>query len=100
MHHNHPNEPERRTIKRHTDEPRLEVGTTIEIKAGVIGVVVARYTPSGGRNEVHYIVEVRPGKTGAARPRVERRKFPCCRFAESFVRSTSANRHSRRCKPQ
>ena len=64
MHHNHPNEPERRTIKRHTDEPRLEVGTTIEIKAGVIGVVVARYTPSGGRNEVHYIVEVRPGKTG------------------------------------
>ena len=62
-HNQHPNEPERRTIKRHTDEPKLEIGTPIEIKEGVLGVVVARYTPSGGRNEIQYIVELKPGKT-------------------------------------
>jgi len=50
-------QPERQTIKRRSDEPKLEIGATIEIKEGVIGVVVARYTPSGGRSEVHYIVE-------------------------------------------
>jgi len=61
-HNQHQDEPERRTIKRHTEEPKLEIGTTIEIKEGVIGVVLARYTPSGGRKEVHYIVETRPVK--------------------------------------
>jgi len=54
----HQDEPERRTIKRRPDEPRLEIGATIEIK-GMVGVVVARYTPSGGRNEIYYIVEKR-----------------------------------------
>jgi hypothetical protein len=56
-HNQHPNDPERQTIKRRHDEPKLEIGDTIEIKDGVIGVVLARYTPSGGRNEIHYIVE-------------------------------------------
>ena len=41
MHQNrHQDEPERRTIKRRPDEPRLEIGATIEIK-GMVGVVVA-----------------------------------------------------------
>jgi hypothetical protein len=51
-HNQHPNEPERHTIKRRPDEPKIEIGSTIEIKEGVIGIVRARYTPSGGRNEV------------------------------------------------
>jgi hypothetical protein len=54
----HPNEPEGKTIKRHYDEPRLEIGATIQIKEGMIGVVVARYTPSDGRNEVHYVIKL------------------------------------------
>jgi hypothetical protein len=44
------------TISRSSDEPKLEIDDTIEIKDGVIGVVLARYTPSG-RNEIHYIVQ-------------------------------------------
>jgi len=70
-HNQHPDEPERRTIKRGPDEPKLEVGARIEIKEGVIGVVLARYKPSGGRNEVHYIIEARPGKTGRGETRKE-----------------------------
>jgi hypothetical protein len=59
MHHNQQqDEPERRTIKRRPNEPKLEIGATIKIKEGVIGVVLARYTPSGGRDDVRYIVEV------------------------------------------
>jgi hypothetical protein len=35
----------------------------------VIGVVLARYTPSGGRNEIHYFVETKPCKTGRGESR-------------------------------
>jgi uncharacterized protein YkvS len=56
-------EPQRQTLRRRPDEPKLEVGDVIEIKNGVVGVVLARYKPSGERrNEVHYIVELRPEK--------------------------------------
>ena len=58
-----------KAIKRRSDEPKLELGTTIEIKEGVIGVVVARYMPSGGHNEVHYIVETKPYKAGRGETR-------------------------------
>ena len=45
----------------HADEPRLEIGDKIPMKEGVVGVVLARYTRSGdARNDVHYIVELRP----------------------------------------
>lgn len=70
MHHNqHQDEPELRTIKRRPDEPKLELGTTIEIKEGVVGVVLGRYTPSGGRDEIHYIVETKPCTTGRGETR-------------------------------
>jgi hypothetical protein len=56
------NEPTRHTVKRRFDEPKLQIGDTVSITEGVIGVVLARYIPSGSNsNEVHYIVEVRPG---------------------------------------
>jgi hypothetical protein len=51
--------PPLRTIARRSDEPRLEIGDTISTKEGVVGVVLARYTPSGDRrNEVRYIVQL------------------------------------------
>jgi len=54
------NEAPRRTITRRSDEPKLEIGDTVPVKEGVVGVVLARYTHSGDRrNEVHYIVELR-----------------------------------------
>jgi hypothetical protein len=54
-------EPTQQTVIRRSDEPKLEVGDTVSIKEGVVGVVLARYVPSGTKsNEVHYIVEVRP----------------------------------------
>lgn len=56
-------EPQRQTLRRRPDEPKLEVGDVVEIKDGVVGVVLARFKPSGERrNEVHYIVELRPEK--------------------------------------
>ena len=48
----------RHTIRRHLDEPRLELGATVTLKDGTPAVVLARYIPSGGRDEVCYIVEV------------------------------------------
>jgi len=56
-------EPEHKTISRRSDEPKLEIGAVISIKEGVIGVVLARYTPSGRPNETRYIVEVMPTKS-------------------------------------
>jgi hypothetical protein len=50
-----------------SNEPKLEIGETVTVREGVIGVVLARFRPSGSRgNEVHYIVELRPeaGKAG------------------------------------
>ena len=47
------------TIRRRSDEPKLELGDVVPIKEGVTGIVLARFIPSGlKRNEVHYIVEV------------------------------------------
>ena len=46
------------TIRRRSDEPKLEIGDRISIREGVTGMVLARYTPSGGKNEVCYIVEL------------------------------------------
>ena len=49
-------------LRRHSDEPKLEIGDTVPIKNGVVGVVVARFAPSGERlNEVHYVVELKAG---------------------------------------
>ena len=46
-------EPQRQTLNLRQDEPKLEVGDVVEIKDGVVGVVLARFKPSGERrNEV------------------------------------------------
>lgn len=53
-------EPTRQTLRRRSDEPKLEIGDTVPIRDGVVGVVVARFAPSGERrNEVHYVVELK-----------------------------------------
>jgi hypothetical protein len=52
------------TLIRRSDEPKLELGDTVGIKEGVVGVVLARFTPSGERsNEIHYIVELKPDQS-------------------------------------
>jgi hypothetical protein len=51
-------EPPHQTIRRRSDEPKLEIGDRIPIREGVTGTVLARYMPSGGKNEVCYIVEL------------------------------------------
>ena len=59
-HNGHVPEAPRQTIRRRDDEPKLEIGEMLAIKGGVIGVVLARFVPSGDntRNEVHYIGEL------------------------------------------
>ena len=53
-------EPTRQTLIRRSDEPKLEIGDSVPIKDGVVGVVVARFIPSGEScNEVHYVVELK-----------------------------------------
>jgi hypothetical protein len=48
------------TLIRRYDESKLEIGDAVPIKDGIIGVVVARFTPFGeNRGELHYIVELR-----------------------------------------
>ena len=37
-------EPRHQTIIRHSDEPKLEIGDVVQIKEGVAGVAVGRYT--------------------------------------------------------
>jgi hypothetical protein len=50
----------RQTLTRRSNEPTLEIGDTVPIRDGVVGVVVARFAPSGERrNEVHYVVELK-----------------------------------------
>ena len=57
-----------KTLIRRSDEPKLEIGDLVSIREGVVGVVLARFNPSGGRcNEVDYIVELRP-ETGKTTP--------------------------------
>ena len=41
------------TIKRHAEEPKLEIGDTVSFCDGMKGAVLARYLPS------HHKVEVR-----------------------------------------
>jgi hypothetical protein len=54
----------RQTLIRCSDEPKLEIGDTVLIKEGVVGVVLALFIPSGeGRSEIHYIVELRSDGT-------------------------------------
>ena len=60
------NEPQRRTITRRSDEPQLEIGDTVPIYEGVVGVVLARYVRSGKLGEVHYIVELRDDEAAGA----------------------------------
>ena len=55
-------EPTRQILRRRSDEPKLEIGDTALIKDGVVGVVVARFAPSGERrSNVHYVVELKAG---------------------------------------
>ena len=56
------------TIKRRSDDPKLEIGETVLLKDGVTGVVLARYTPSTHRDELWYIVAV-PSQKQRKRPR-------------------------------
>jgi hypothetical protein len=59
------NQAPHRTVTRRADEPKLEIGEKIPIEEGVVGVVLARYTRSSdSRNDVHYIVELRPEAEG------------------------------------
>ena len=54
-----------RTVTRRAGEPKLEIGEKIPIEEGVVGVVLARYTRSSdSRNDIHYIVELRPEAEG------------------------------------
>lgn len=51
----------RQTITRRSDEPKLEIGDTLKMKDGVIGVVIARYSHADVEPEaIHYIMELRP----------------------------------------
>ena len=57
----------RQTIKRRPDEPKLEIGQTVPMGEGIVGVVLARYTRAG-KNEVYYVVESRNVKTAREVP--------------------------------
>jgi hypothetical protein len=49
-----------RTLTRRFNEPKVEIGDTISLDEGIVGVVVAHYTRSDDpRHDVHYIVELR-----------------------------------------
>jgi hypothetical protein len=59
----HVKEESRRMLIRHSDEPKLELGAVVEIEDGVVGVVLARFKPSGQRrDEDHYIVQLKTGE--------------------------------------
>lgn len=57
-----------RTIKRRSDEPRLQIGDTVPLSEGMVGIVLARFVPSGRTNEVRYVVEVVPTKAKGEHP--------------------------------
>ena len=58
-HHGQVKEATRQTVIRRSDEPKVEIGDSVPIRDGVVGVVVARFAASGERrNEVHDLVEV------------------------------------------
>jgi hypothetical protein len=50
------------TIKRHSEEPRLEIGDTVVVHDGAKGTVLARYIPSAHKTEVRYIVAIPSAK--------------------------------------
>ena len=50
------------TIKRRSDEPKLEIGDEVLLKDGDVGIVLARYVPSSHPDQVRYIVQVPPNK--------------------------------------
>jgi hypothetical protein len=57
------------TITRRSDEPKLQIGDSIPIKEGKVGVVLARYKSSGDvLNEVRYIVELKPDEAKKEKP--------------------------------
>jgi len=63
-HNGYVNEAVRHTLIRRSDEPKLEIGDTVLTKEGVVGVVLARFSPSCGKaNEIHYVVELKPDNT-------------------------------------
>jgi len=51
--------PTRLELLRNADEPRLALGTPIDLD-GQAGKVVARYVPSADRTKVCYIIEPKP----------------------------------------
>ena len=50
------------TIKRRSDEPKVEIGDTILMRDGVNGTVLARYTPTAHKDEIRYIVQAHARK--------------------------------------
>jgi hypothetical protein len=58
----------RQIITRQSDEPKLEIGDRVAIKEGVIGVVLARYSPSGTTGQIHYIVELKADEPTGKHP--------------------------------
>jgi hypothetical protein len=48
------------TIRRRSDEPKLEIGETVLLNEGQTAVVFARYTPSAHEDEGWYIVQIQP----------------------------------------
>jgi hypothetical protein len=61
--------PPHHTLRRRSDEPKFRIGEKVLVKEGMIGVVLARYTPSGGQNEVRYVVEIISDEGEKGRPR-------------------------------
>ena len=59
-HNEYVKEAPRQTITRRSDEPQLNLGDRVAIKDGVVGVVLARYKPSGSTDKIHYVLELRP----------------------------------------
>jgi hypothetical protein len=45
-----------RTVTRRWDEPKLEIGDTISMEEGLVGVVLARYTRSGNARHAFIIL--------------------------------------------
>jgi hypothetical protein len=60
-------EPHLKIITRRSDEPKLKIGETVALKDGLLGVVLARYTHSGHRDEVRYVVQVQSQEHGKRR---------------------------------
>jgi len=62
-HNEYVKEAPRQTITRRSDEPQLNLGDRVAIKDGVVGVILARYKPSGSTDQIHYVLELMPEET-------------------------------------